>query len=173
MNTTCKPPKVNTMTYQPIRALFICLEPYARPLNDMTASEVLRDEGRFTNFIRALDVSGVGDMLEKKGPYTVFAPGDEVFNEHNIGALTSTYRLMDYLNNFIVPGKYMLEDIERLQVLQTVGGHPLLVTFRDGVEVCGARIIKPNVPYNNGVIHEIDMPLDSDNLAIKGRTGKY
>jgi uncharacterized surface protein with fasciclin (FAS1) repeats len=152
-----------------IRATLICLEPYARPLNDMTASEVLEDEGRFSNFIRALEVSGTGDMLEKKGPYTIFAPVDDVFNEENVGALTSTYMLTDFLNNFIVPGKYMLNDIERLQVLQTVGGHPLIITSHNGVEVSGASIIKPDVPYNNGIIHEIDMAPGSEGMALYNR----
>jgi uncharacterized surface protein with fasciclin (FAS1) repeats len=156
------------MTYTPIRFIFIGMVQYDRPLNDMTASEVLSDEGRFSNFTRALEISGVGDMLEKKGPYTVFAPVDDAFNEKTIGALTSTYRLADYLYNFIVPGKYLLRDIERLQVLQTAGGYPLVITCRDGIEVSGAGIIKPDVPFNNGIIHEIDLPPDAGGLEVRG-----
>lgn len=158
------------MTYTPIRYIFIGMVPYARPLNDMTASEVLADEGRFSNFIRALEISGVGDILEKKGPYTVFAPVDDAFDEKSVGALTSTYRLADYLHNFIVPGKYLLRDIEQLQALQTAGGYPLLIACRDGVEVNGAVIIKPDVPFNNGVIHEIGLPPGVESLDVSGRS---
>jgi uncharacterized surface protein with fasciclin (FAS1) repeats len=157
------------MTYTPIRLTFIGMVTYDRPLNDMTASEVLSDEGRFSNFTRALEISGVGDMLEKKGPYTVFAPADDAFNEKTIGALTSTYRLADYLHNFIVPGKYLLRDIERLQILQTAGGYPLAITCREGIEISGAGIIKPDVPFNNGIIHEIDLLPQAEGLAVRGR----
>lgn len=125
------------------------------PLNAMTAAEVLAEEGAFTNFIRALELSGVGDMLEKKGPYTVFAPMDDVFNTHTMGGIVGSAKLDELLWHFIVPGKYTYSDLQRLQVLKTVGGYPLIISFRDGVEVNGAEIVKPDVPYNKGIIHEI------------------
>jgi len=140
-----------------IRAFFIC-QTFDRPLNDMTAIEVLTDEGRFSNFIRALELSGVGDRLERKGPYTIFAPVDDVFNKKILGDMLSSMKIEQILYQFIVPGKYMLEDIRRLQVLQTVNGYPLVITIRDGIEVSGAEIVKPDVPYNKGVIHEISTP---------------
>jgi uncharacterized surface protein with fasciclin (FAS1) repeats len=126
-----------------------------RPLNDMTAREVLEGEGRFVNFVRALGLSGVGDMLEKKGPYTVFAPADDVFNAHTVGAVLGSARLDDLLYHFIVPGKYTSADLLRLQVLRTVNGYPLVIVARDGIEVSGAMIVTPDVPYNKGIIHEI------------------
>lgn len=126
-----------------------------RPLNEMTASEVLAEEGMFTNFIRALELSGVGDMLEKKGPYTIFAPTDEVFNEYTMGGLVGSAKLDDLLWHFIVPGKYTYEDLHRLQLLKTVGGYLLRIEARDGIRVNGADIAKPDIPYNKGVIHVI------------------
>jgi uncharacterized surface protein with fasciclin (FAS1) repeats len=121
----------------------------------MTAAEVLAEEGEYTNFIRALELSGVGDMLEKKGPYTVFAPSDEVFNEYTMGGLVGSAKLDDLLWHFIVPGKYMYEDLYRLQVLKTVGGYMLRIEARDGILVNGVEIVKPDLPYNKGVIHGI------------------
>lgn len=128
-----------------------------RPLNDMSAPEVLMEEGVFTNFVRALEISGVSGMLEKKGPYTVFAPTDDMFNEHTIGSIIGSAKLEDVLWHFIVPGKYTCEDLGRLQVLKTVGGYPLFITTRDGIEVNGAKIFKPDLPYNKGIIHEISI----------------
>ncbi len=126
-----------------------------RPLNEMTAAEVLAEEGGFSNFIRALEFSGVEDMLEKKGPYTVFAPMDDVFNEGTLGSVVGSARLEEALWHFIVPGKYAYQDLQRLQVLKTVGGYPLIISFRDGVQVNGAEIVKPDLPYNKGIIHGI------------------
>lgn len=126
-----------------------------RPLNEMTAAEVLAEEGEYTNFIRALELSGVGDMLEKKGPYTVFAPMDDVFNEYTMGGLVGSAKLDDLLWHFIVPGKYTFEDLHRLQVLKTVGGYMLRIETRDGIRVNGVEIVKPDLPYNKGVIHGI------------------
>ncbi len=156
-----------------IRTLFVCQAAFGRPLNDMTAPEVLAEEGEFSNFIRALELSGVADMLERKGPYTIFAPTDDVFNMQMIGQITGSYELMDILYHFIVPGKYACRDIQRLQVLHTVSGFPLVITTTDGVRVGGAEIVKPDLPYNKGLIHEINMAIEPsgrdrrDNLYIQ------
>ena len=133
-----------------------------RPLNDMTATEVLAEEGVFANFVRALELSGVGSMLERKGPYTVFAPSDDVFNQETIGSIISAAKLDEVLRHFIVPGKYTYEDLHRLQVLKTVSGYPLIITMRDGIRVSGAEIIKPDIPYNKGIIHEIGRPITAE-----------
>ena len=133
-----------------------------RPLNDMTASEVLAEEGDFVNFGRALELSGVGGMLERKGPYTVFAPTDGVFNAETIGSIIGSAKLDMVLWHFIVPGKYTYADLQRLPVLKTVSGYPLLITPGDGgIRVSGAEIFKRDIPYNKGIIHEIDRPFDS------------
>lgn len=133
---------------------------FERPLNQMTAPEVLGGEGRFVNFVRALELSGVGDILEKKGPHTVFAPADDVFNIHTVGALLGSARLGDLLYHFIVPGKYTSADLRRLQVLRTVNGYPLVIVSRNGIEVNGAMIVKPDVPYDKGIIHEINQVVE-------------
>lgn len=139
-----------------IAAFFICQSPGEfRPLNQMAAVEALAEEGRFTNFVRALELSRVGDMLERKGPYTIFAPPDDVFNMGTIGMVTRSIELDDILYHHIVPGKYALDDIRRLPSLKTIGGYLLAVTARDGTEVNGAAIARPDLPYNKGIIHEI------------------
>jgi len=133
-----------------------------RPLNDMTASEVLAEEDDLVNFARALELSGVGGMLEKKGPYTVFAPTDAVFNAETMGGMIGAAKLDMVLWHFIVPGKFTYADLQRLPVLKTVSGYPLIVTPGDGgIRVSGAEIVKRDIPYNKGIIHEIDRPFES------------
>ena len=132
-----------------------------RPLNAMTASEVLAGEGDFVNFVRALELSGVGGMLEKKGPHTVFAPMDDVFNAETIGGIIGSAKLDGVLRHFIVPGRYTYTDLHRLQVLKTVAGYPLVITAGDDrIRVSGAEIVRPDVPYDKGIIHEINRPFD-------------
>ncbi len=130
---------------------------FERPLNQMTAPEVLGGEGRFANFVRALELSGAGDRLEKKGPYTVFAPDDDMFNIHTIGPMSGAAMLEGLVGRFIVAGKYTSEDLRRLPLLTSVNGLPLVITSRDGIEVNGAAITKPDLPYEKGIIHEIGM----------------
>ncbi len=129
---------------------------FDRPLNRMTVPEVLEGEGGFVNFIRALRLSGVGDMLERKGPYTVFAPSDGLFNIRTIGALVGSAGLGDMLYRLIVPGRYTSADLRRLQVLRTVNGQPLVIISGETIEVNGAVIVKPDIPYDKGIIHEIN-----------------
>ena len=129
------------------------------PLNDMTASEVLASEREFSNFVRALELSGVGDMLEKKGPYTVFAPNDEAFNIETIGGMLSQAKLMNVLHHFIVPGRYEYKNLEQLSLLVTVNGYPLAIKNKEELTINGAHIFRPDIPYNKGIIHMIDQVL--------------
>ncbi len=122
-------------------------------LNGMTACEVISLEGGYDNFCRALQLSSVGDMLEEKGPYTVLAPPDYFFNAETLGLMISSIRLDMMLRSFIVPGKYPLESLRRLQVLRAASGHLLPVSCGDAVKVNGARIARPDVPYDKGIIH--------------------
>jgi uncharacterized surface protein with fasciclin (FAS1) repeats len=127
-----------------------------QPLNDMTACEVLAGDREFSNFVRALELSGVGDMLEKKGPYTVFAPNDDAFNMETIGLMLSQTKLMHVLHHYIVPGKYEYANLEFLPGMITVIGFPLIIRKDTELTVNGARIIRPDMPYDKGIIHEID-----------------
>jgi uncharacterized surface protein with fasciclin (FAS1) repeats len=130
-----------------------------KPLDDMTAIEVLTGEGEFSNFVRALELSGVGDMLEKKGPHTVFAPGDEAFNPETAGGMMSQFKLMNALRYYVVPGKYDFNSLNMLPVLITVTGHPLILKKERDLTINGAHIFRPDIPYNKGIIHMIDQLL--------------
>jgi len=122
-------------------------------LNEMTACEVISLEGGYDNFCRALQLSSVGDILEERGPYTVLAPPDDFFNASTLGLMISSIKLDGILRSFIVPGKYPLESIRRLHLLRAANGSLITVSCGDAVEVNGARIAKPDVPYNKGIIH--------------------
>jgi uncharacterized surface protein with fasciclin (FAS1) repeats len=131
----------------------------AKPLNDMNAIEVLTGECEFSNFIRALELSGVGDMLEKKGPYTLFAPNDEAFNLETAGGMSSQFKLMNALQNYVVPGKYDRRSLTMLPVLITVTGYPLVIKMDADLTINDAHILRPDIPYNRGIIHLIDQVL--------------
>jgi uncharacterized surface protein with fasciclin (FAS1) repeats len=128
---------------------------FLKRLNQMKAPEVLEGAGRFTNFVRALELSGVADRLERKGPYTIFAPDDDAFNFNTLGNVGGTAGLEDLLYRFIVVGRYVTEDLRRMQSLTTVNGYPLFISSGDGIQVNGAVVIKPDVPYEKGIIHEV------------------
>ena len=129
------------------------------PLNDMTAIEVLASEGEFSNFVRALELSGVGDMLEKKGPHTVFAPNDEAFNLETAGGMSSQFKMMNALQHYVVPGKYDLKSLTMLPLLITVTGYPLVLKLDMDLTINDAHILRPDIPYNKGIIHLIDQVL--------------
>lgn len=145
--------KMNDML---MKAILVCLADDVRPLNDMSATEVIADMGNCANFARALELSGVGDMLDKKGPHTVFAPSDDAFNMKALGLMQGVAGLAELLRCHIVPGKYLFTDIQRSQVLRSVAGYPLTVGFEDGITINGAEITRPDVPYDKGVIHVVD-----------------
>ena len=49
--------------------------------------ETARQVGQFDGFLRVLEAADMVDVLEREGPFTVFAPTDEAFNELAPGVL--------------------------------------------------------------------------------------
>ena len=98
-------------------------------------------------------------MLEKKGPYTVFAPNDDAFNFTTVGGMLSQAKLMNGLHHYVVPGKYEYKNLERLPSLISVIGYPLTIEKNGDLTINGAHIFRPDIPYNKGIIHMIDQVL--------------
>lgn len=126
--------------------------------------ETLKALEGMTTFIKLLSLAELTDQLNSEGPFTVFAPNDEAFQE----LPPETYRemsanlesLKDVLSYHIVPGEYTNEELLANPSLATLQGEDLLIdVFDDTLEVNDAAIITPDVSYNNGWIHVIDAVL--------------
>lgn len=129
--------------------------------------EVAAADGDFDTLVSAVSTAGLAGTLSGPGPYTVFAPTDEAFNELPSGVLadlTTNESMRDTLRGIlayhVVPGRVLSSDLADGMELRTVEGGNLRVTVDNGrVMINGANVVRPNINASNGVIHAIDTVL--------------
>ncbi len=63
--------------------------------------------------------------------------------------------LMGIINYHIVEGKYMLQDLQKIDSLKTISGKDLKIKHNAGIVVDTANIIESDIECSNGVIHAI------------------
>lgn len=128
------------------------------PRNDII--ETARNAGSFKTLLAAIEAAGLTDTLRSEGPFTVFAPTDDAFAALPKGALENLLKdkkkLTSVLTYHVVPGKVMAKDVVKLKEAKTVQGQNVKIDASSGVKVDDARVIKPDIAAENGVIHVID-----------------
>jgi uncharacterized surface protein with fasciclin (FAS1) repeats len=131
-----------------------------------------------TTLVAAVKAAGLVDTLEGPGPFTVFAPTNEAFDQLPQGAVQSLLEpenkaaLAKVLTYHVVAGRYSARDLTRLAranggsaTLTTVEGDPLSVTLAGGSIVVRdtkggeAHVTIGDVFQSNGVIHVVDRVL--------------
>ena len=117
--------------------------------------------GSFNTLVTAVKAAGLVDTLKGPGPFTVFAPTDDAFAKLPAGALEALLKdrekLKSVLLYHVVSGKVMAADVVKIKSAQTVEGSPVKISVKGGtVMIDNARVIKPDVECDNGVIHVID-----------------
>ena len=121
--------------------------------------------GTFKTLTAALDAAGKTAMLQKDGPYTVFAPSDEAFAKLPAGTVDDLLKpenkkkLADLLTYHVLKGKVMAADVKTMMA-KTANGAELDIKV-DGatVMVNDAKVVTADVVASNGVIHVIDKVL--------------
>lgn len=114
--------------------------------------------------VAALRASGVADALRGVGPFTLFAPADEAFDLLPPGTLDMLLddppRLLALLRYHIVPGELVQGGAAwpsgRYPTLQ---GQPLQLRADGEPHVNDARLLRADLPADNGRIHLIDRVL--------------
>ena len=115
-----------------------------------------------TRFAQPLRQGGTYEILNGTETYTVFAPGDAVFDAVPPGTLSRLLFDRDALaavaNHHVVHGRRLTSDLARQSSVATRSGVPLAVTVLPGsiLQVDGARVSLPDIVAINGVLHVID-----------------
>ena len=143
------------------------------PAEEVAAEEVVAEEpaqtvvdiavadGRFTTLVTALGAADLVGVLSGEGPFTVFAPTDDAFNNLPEGTLDSLLAdipaLTDVLLYHVVSGKVMAADVVGLNSAETVQGSSVGISVMgESVMVDDANVIITDIEGSNGVIHVID-----------------
>ncbi len=128
--------------------------------------ETMRDSSSFRQFMKAVDVAGLGPALSAEGPFTIFVPTDEAFSKIPKAALNDLLqphnkeKLTKFLRHHVLKGLVVSRDFlgRRLEAIP-LDGEALLLDARTQQKIGGAKILRTDMLATNGVIHIIDAVL--------------
>ena len=126
-----------------------------------TVLEAVESAGGFKTLGQALRDSHLDDLLNEKGPFTLFAPTDEAFAKMPSADLRALLadpaRLRALLSYHIVASKVKAPRERVPNAATAVDGRTLTMSVRQGYyKVNDAQIVRTNLRAANGVIHAID-----------------
>ena len=141
------------------------------PLPPKTIVDVASADERFKTLVTAVKAAGLVDALSGPGPFTVFAPTDDVFAKipklEFDALLANPDRLKQVLLNHVLPGKVTAADIiqginfvkqnSTSIKIKTLAGFDVTCSVKDGsVFVNNAKVIDSDIVASDGVIHVIN-----------------
>ena len=142
---------------------------------EMNIVETAVSNDSFSTLVTAVQAADLVDALSSDGPFTVFAPTNDAFNNLPDGTLSTLLQpenqetLQSILTYHVVAGQFMAEDV--VQAINGNGGQFTVETLQGGEltlklwegnvyvkDTNGnkAQIIITDVETSNGVIHAID-----------------
>jgi len=144
----------------------------------MTIVDVASGNESFNTLVQAVQEAGLAETLMGEGPYTVFAPTDDAFNQLPDGALDYLLQpenrdlLQQVLTYHVVSGEVTASQISTGPV-EALGGGLAVRTTEDGVIVNNASVISADIQASNGVIHAVNRVLVPESLqqALANRLG--
>jgi uncharacterized surface protein with fasciclin (FAS1) repeats len=120
--------------------------------------------GQFKTLAMLLTEAGLVRTLERKGPYTVFAPTDAAFARVPKATLKALLadkaKLRAVLLYHVVAGKVTAAKVTELSSAKTASGQNVRIRVNGAsVLVNNAKVTKADVMASNGVIHVINRVL--------------
>ncbi|WP_445665027.1 fasciclin domain-containing protein [Fodinibius sp. AD559] len=123
-------------------------------LQAQTIVEKLKSNSQTTQFVQALENTGVDDRLNQSGPFTVFAPTNAAFNNLSIGQKSDSNLLL----NHILTGMATKRSLRAMSDITCLSGKTISIQNQSGnnLAIESNRISTSNIKASNGVIHIID-----------------
>ncbi|HLN46252.1 MAG TPA: DUF1508 domain-containing protein [Candidatus Sulfotelmatobacter sp.] len=124
--------------------------------------------GSFKKLIGAVQAAGLTDTLKSKGPFTVFAPDDDAFDDLSSGAEDDLFKnvpkLKAVLLYHVIDGKYTVDEISHMDRIKTLQGQELEVDAHKwhlhmNPKINDAKITSKDVVADNGMIHVLNKVL--------------
>jgi OOP family OmpA-OmpF porin len=122
--------------------------------------DVVTSGPQFSILASLIDEADAAETLSGSGPFTLFAPSDQAFEElppDTLAALRQDPRqLATLLQHHVVAGSYLSSELEPGPI-EMLDGTTLSVRVTDDtITIGGATIIEPDLEAANGVVHVID-----------------
>lgn len=133
---------------------------------------VAASNSSFTTFTSLLKTSGLADILQTPGSFTIFAPTNQAFAALPVETLRQLQlpenreTLIRILSYHVVPKQLTANELSSGE-FKTLGDNPVNVqTNTDGnqISVNNAQVVQPNIQASNGIIYAINTVLIPPNL---------
>jgi len=133
-----------------------------------TILQIMNADRNLSLFSRGLKSAELETKLNEIGPYTILGPVNLAINR--LSSLTYEQlletsnhdSLVEFISNYVLVGKKMMDDFRNDQKLQTLGGGHVTVTLKNGeTRINGAKILSRDRQGSNGVIHLLDKTYDA------------
>jgi uncharacterized surface protein with fasciclin (FAS1) repeats len=133
-----------------------------------TIVEIASSDPRFTILAKAVTEAGLVEALSGEGPFTVFAPTNEAFEQALIELDMSAEELFSdkellstVLKYHVVSGKVMSTDLsDDMEVKTLIEDEIEFEISEEGTLINGeSKIIDVDIEASNGIIHVIDTVL--------------
>jgi len=134
-------------------------------MNAQTVVQVIIDSPDHGTLETAVIAAELDDDLSGAGPFTVFAPTDDAFNNLPMGVLDAlladpTGALADVLLYHVASGAVLSGALSDGQMVPTLFGQDVTVTIVGGnVMINDAMVTVADIEADNGVVHVIDAVL--------------
>ena len=119
----------------------------------------VEEAGNYRVLLRALFESGMDVTLSARGPYTVFAPSDQAFNEMSKDQINNLMKdrqqLTKFVANHVISGYISPEQALQIGTAITMAGQKISFENKNGLSVNGAKVVN-SVRCDNGQILTID-----------------
>jgi uncharacterized surface protein with fasciclin (FAS1) repeats len=126
-------------------------------------TQVVNVEKNMRTLKKGVHASDLDQLLSSTGPFTLFAPTDAAFEKLESGMIENLLeaknkvQLTDLINNHIIVGKIMFEDLIDGKMLTTANGKSLQVQVKEGAVSFGnISIVLRNGKVSDGFVHIID-----------------
>ena len=135
------------------------------PVTLVDIPTVATGTGIHASLVAALSQADLVTTLQGEGPFTVFAPTDQAFEDAGIDLSTfdtdeENATLIDILKYHVVSGSVLSSDLTDGMTAAALNTDDLTFTVNsDGVKVNDVNVVTADVAASNGVIHVIDKVL--------------
>lgn len=115
-----------------------------------------------STLVAAVKAGGLVETLSGTGPFTVFAPTNDAFNNLPEGTLEMLLKpenkdkLVAVLTYHVVSGTVKSGDLKDKMKASTVQGEEISVDLSSGVKINAANVAAADIMASNGVVHVID-----------------
>ena len=127
-----------------------------------TIADLVSEQAQFSTLARALEAADLAQTLSGEGPYTVFAPTNQAFEQLPDGALEQLLKpenramLQQLLEHHVVSGELPASELEPGRVEALLGELAVEVADDGSVTVGRANVVQPDVQASNGIVHAVD-----------------